>query len=146
MTVEYAYKLKTTRVKEEDFPYTGQTLSFPGTVADFARDLQNSDIEKMLVLYLSSRNELICLQVSEGSIGQVAIYPREVAKHAILSGATGVILVHNHPGGHLEPSKEDISITKQIKEGLSLFNIKLLDHVILNDDKFYSMVQAGIAL
>jgi DNA repair protein RadC len=66
-----------------------------------------------------------------------------VAKYAIESLASAVILAHNHPSGNLNASEADLQITKQVKEGLSLFGIHLLDHLILTETAYNSLADAG---
>lgn len=140
----YAYSLKTKRVKEVDFPYRGETLSSPNAVASFAKELQSSDIEKFIVLYLDCKNNLICIQVQPGSLDQTAVYPREVAKHALLSGASSVIFVHNHPSGSLSPSTADRELTRTLKDSLALLQIRVNDHVIISDTGHYSFAEEGV--
>ena len=99
--VHYAKRLETRIVKESDFPYHAeQPMSSPAAVAQFARTLQDSDVEKLLVLYLNTKNFLNCIQVMRGTIDRTVIYPREIIKHAILSNAASLVLVHNHPSGY----------------------------------------------
>ena len=140
---KYAYSLKTKRIKEDDFPYGGETLSSPTAVADFAKELQDSDIERFIVLYVNSSNRLICIQIQSGTLDQTAVYPREVAKHAILSGASSVILVHNHPSGSLNPSGADRELTRILKDGLSLLQIRVNDHMIISEAGHYSFAEEG---
>lgn len=144
MKANYAYSLKTRRVKEDDFPYVNETLSSPDSVAGFAKALQDMDIEKFIVLYLNSKNRLVCIQVQPGSVDQTAVYPREVAKHAILSGASSVILVHNHPSGALNPSGADRELTKTLKEALSLLQVRVNDHLIISEQGYYSFAEDGL--
>ena len=91
--------------RERTFPYSGADLSGTKQVVEFARSLQDSDVEKFLVLYLNARNKLNCISVQMGTVNQAVVYPREIVKHCILSNACAVILVHNHPSGHVRPSE-----------------------------------------
>jgi len=70
----------------------------------------------MLILYLDAQNKLTCMQVITGTVNQAVVFPREVIKHAILSGACAIIMVHNHPSGNIKPSDSDIRITNTIKD------------------------------
>jgi DNA repair protein RadC len=65
-------------------------------------------------------------------------------RHAISHLASGIILIHNHPSGQLKPSRQDIGLTQKLKEGASLFDIKLLDHLIVTDNSYYSFADEGI--
>src|SRR3546814_15915702 len=95
-------------------------------------DMGPIDVERVRVLYLNSRNMLIRDElVSEGSIDQSAIYVREVVKRALELGAAALILVHNHPSGNPEPSRQDIAITRDIAEAAARLGIAVHDHNIL---------------
>lgn len=78
-----------------------------------------------------------------GTIGHCAIYPREVAREALLQNAVFVILVHNHPAHNDLPSAEDIFMTKKIKQILEMLDICLFDHIIVAGSNLYSMRAAG---
>jgi len=71
------------------------------------------------------------------------VEPKVVAKYAVDSLCSGVIIAHNHPSGNLNPSDQDIAITKKIKEGLKLFDISLLDHIILTAEGHTSLQELG---
>ena len=79
----YAYSIKTTRVKEKDFPYNGQRITCTNDLINFARALQDSDIEKFLVIYLDAQNSVIGIQVMNGTVNQAVVYHREVVRHAL---------------------------------------------------------------
>ena len=103
-----------------------------------------------------SRNEqfyVVCLnaqcqvlgkrKISEGTLSEVAAYPRSVVETALNYNAHGVIICHNHPGGTCRPSREDISSTLQIQRLLTGLSIHVLDHFIVAGDATYSMMQHG---
>ena len=144
MSTKYAYSLKTIRVREPDFPYTGTKITCTTELLTFARSLQDSDIEKFLTLYLDTVNKIICVQVMLGTVNQAVIYPREIMKHAILSGACAIVLIHNHPSGEIRPSEQDIKLTKTIQECMKLLDISVHDHIIIGGERFYSFREEGI--
>ena len=72
------------------------------------------------------------------------VFPREIFKEALLLNSPNIILVHNHPSGNLSPSREDISLTKRIKEAGQLMGVKVLDHIIVTQSDYFSFVQEGI--
>jgi DNA repair protein RadC len=73
------------------------------------------------------------------------VHPREIFKVAILSNSATIIIFHNHPSGHVEPSEEDITITKRLKECGKLMGIELLDHIIIgSEDRYCSLKEKGI--
>jgi DNA repair protein RadC len=84
------------------------------------------------------------ITISEGILNASLVHPREVFREVILEPASGIILIHNHPCGNLEPSKEDIRITKRLVEAGWIFGIKVLDHIIICGDKYKSMADEGI--
>jgi DNA repair protein RadC len=141
---KYAYRLETRRIKEPDFPYNGQALTCSTELVTFAKSLYSSDIEKMLVLFLDNQNHLCGIWIQPGTTNQAIIYPREILKHAILSGAAAIILIHNHPSGNINPSDPDIRLTATLKESIKSFDLMLHDHLILGEDKWFSFREEGI--
>ena len=75
--------------------------------------------------------------ISMGCLDSSLVHPREVVKASILSNASGVILLHNHPSGTVEPSKDDIISTDRLKNAFNLMGIRVLDHIIVGNDKRY---------
>jgi DNA repair protein RadC len=139
----YANRIETRFVKEPDFPFNEDTVfSNPADVYDFVRHtLRYSDVEKTVFAYLSATNKLIGIKIYEGTVDQVVLYPREIIKIALLTGATALIMVHNHPSGNLNPSPEDHNLTKTIKETCKLFSIHVHDHLIVNEEGYYSFTE-----
>lgn len=96
-------------------------------------DMTNLMNERFRVLFLTSQNELIADDlVWEGTVGEAPAYPREIVKRALEVGATGIILVHNHPSGNHEPSKGDIEATRRIAEAALVLGICLHDHIVIS--------------
>ena len=101
--------------------------------------------ERVRVLHLDSRNHLIRDEVmSDGSIDQSAIYVREVVRRALELGSAAVILVHNHPSGDPSPSRQDISITRDIVEACKRVSITVHDHVIVGHNDVASLRNMGL--
>lgn len=108
-------------------------------------DMGAITVERVRVLHLDSRNQLIRDELmSEGTVDQSAIYVREVAKRALELGSSAVILVHNHPSGSPEPSRQDIHMTREVADALGKLGIALHDHVIIGGDGHYSFRGAGL--
>ncbi|WP_432770601.1 MAG: DNA repair protein RadC [Sphingopyxis sp.] len=108
-------------------------------------DMGPIDVERVRVLYLNSRNMLIRDEVaSEGSIDQSAIYVREIVKRALELGASALILVHNHPSGNPEPSRQDIAITRDIALAAGKLGIALHDHIIIGGGDYRSFRAMGL--
>ena len=100
----------------------------------------NSDREKFGIICLNSHNTVIAFHlVSIGNLDSSIVHPREVFKFAILSSSASIILVHNHPSGFLDPSSEDIHLTRRLVEAGELMGIAVLDHLILNNSDFVSL-------
>ena len=109
------------------------------TVYRELRDIKNWEKEVFVAFYLDTRNKIISREiVSIGILNASIIHPREVFRTAIIRNANSVIIAHNHPSGSLEPSDEDVEITQQLKEAGKIIGIKLLDHLIVTKDGYYS--------
>lgn len=101
--------------------------------------------EVFMTLLLDTKLRLIReVKVSEGTLNQSLIHPREVFKEAIKESAYALILVHNHPSGDPAPSEQDIDITKKLKKVSEIIEIPILDHVIIGNGKYFSMKDEGI--
>ncbi len=101
--------------------------------------------EEFKVIFTNRANKVLGLfQVATGGITGVLVDPKLVFIAALKSGATGIILSHNHPSGNLTPSEADLNITRKIKAGCNLLDILLLDHVILTVEKYYSFADEGL--
>jgi DNA repair protein RadC len=145
MKSRYAYSIKTSRVKEPDFPYFGQQLSCTTDLLNFARSLQDSDIEKMLVLFLDGQNQIMGIHITSGTVNQAFVYPREIIRQALLVGSTAVILIHNHPSGVPRPSDADIRLTKTMTETAKQLDILIHDHIVIGTaERFFSFREEGL--
>ena len=82
-------------------------------------------------------------EVTKGLINRTLVHPREIYRGAIVSNAASIILVHNHPSGNMEPSQEDIEITRRIKQAGGIIGIEVLDHIIITKGGFYSFLEEG---
>jgi len=101
--------------------------------------------EEFWVLFLNNSNKVISKsQLSKGGITGTIVDVRLVFKLALEGGATGLILCHNHPSGSLMPSSADKEITKKLKQAGDNLDVKVLDHLIITETKYYSFVDEGI--
>jgi len=118
----------------------GEPIKSAKDVFEYASQrLITNQQEHFMILLLDSKNRIVKDEViSIGTLNASIIHPREVFKSAIRESANSIILVHNHPSGDPEPSAEDEQITKKLFEAGELLNIKILDHVIVGKDKFWS--------
>ena len=123
-------------------PFTRYTS--PEQVFDTFNFLRRETKEYFFAIHLDGKNRICCVdEVSVGSLNQSVVHPREVFKTALLSSAAALILVHNHPTGDPSPSREDIEITRRLKEAGEIIGVKLLDHIIIGDS-YLSFVSQGL--
>ncbi len=120
-------------------------ISSPMDVMDLVREMQFFDREHFRVVHLSTKNHVLGYdQVSVGSLNSSIVHPREVFKKAIEKSAASVILVHNHPSGDPEPSKEDIRVTRRLVDAGKLLGIEVLDHVIIGANCYKSLKEMAV--
>jgi len=111
----------------------------------FHHEFRDRRKEYFLTLLLDGKNRIIRrVQISEGSLNQSIVHPREVFSPAVRESAAAMILVHNHPTGDPSPSGEDIAITRRLKEAGEIMGIKVLDHIIIGDGDYLSFVEKGL--
>lgn len=97
------------------------------------------------VLLLDNQHRLIkFVEMFRGTIDSASVYPREVAKEVLLSNAAAVIFTHNHPSGLAQPSDADKRITDRLIEGLKLFDVRTLDHIVVSHNETYSFAEHGL--
>lgn len=123
-----------------------ERFTSPRQVFDyFHHEFRDSRKEYFLTLLLDGKNRIIRrVQVSEGSLNQSIVHPREVFSPAVKESAAAMILVHNHPTGDPTPSSEDIAVTRRLREAGEIMGIKVLDHIIVGDGEYLSFVERGL--
>jgi DNA repair protein RadC len=106
------------------------------------RDLKK---EVFKVMFLSAQNQIIQVEdLFKGTLTASAVYPREIVEKAIKHNAAALIFAHNHPSGDSEPSDNDKQITKDLVFASSIMQIKVLDHIIIGDNKYFSFADTGL--
>ena len=137
---ELGKRLQTAQALPED------SLSSPQEVARFLLPrLRYLDQEHFLILQLNTKNRLLGMEtITIGTLDASLVHPREVFKVAIRQSSASLILAHNHPSGDPRPSQEDLYLTRRLKESGELLGIPILDHVIIGDNKYYSMKEEGL--
>lgn len=101
--------------------------------------------EQFKVLFTNRANKVLgVFEVSTGGIAGTVADPKLIFVAALKAGATGIILSHNHPSGNLQPSQQDINLTRKIKEGGRLLEIQLLDHLIITSESYFSFADEGL--
>lgn len=139
----YLPLIKLQAVKEKDIPYGKKQICNPENVAAMAREVIGSaDREFLLVICVDSRMYPVSVEVvSIGTLDNTVANPREIFKHAVLCSAYGIILSHNHPSGNVEPSRDDLKMTKRMKHVGKILGIPVLDHVIIGEDTDYRSIR-----
>lgn len=104
-----------------------------------------SNREEFRVIFLNNYNILVGSEtLFVGTIDKSAVYPREIVEKVLQYRAKGIIFAHNHPSGNLRPSKQDIAITEHMQEVLEMLDIKLLEHIIITKDGYFSFLEEGL--
>lgn len=121
-------------------------FSKPDTIAEYyMEDMRHRNQEHIKLLMLNGRLRLLSeSEISKGTINMSVISPREIFLEALQKGAVYIIVLHNHPSGDPTPSREDILITKRIRESGSMLGIELLDHIIIGDNCYVSFAQENL--
>lgn len=122
------------------------SLNSPEMIYDYLKEeMQFLEQEHLFLLSLNNKNEVISKDVVfKGTSNSCIVSPRELFITAIKKGAVKIIISHNHPGGKSNPSREDVSMTKRVKECGNLMNIPLLDHIIIGKGEYYSFKEEGL--
>ena len=111
----------------------------------FIPELNNLKKEHFIGIYLDSRKKIIKEEIIFiGTLNSSLVHPREIFKVAIEEGAAAIILIHNHPSADINPSDEDIKITKELTEAGDIMGIEVLDHIIIGGNKYFSFVEKGV--
>jgi DNA repair protein RadC len=146
-----AYRLKTFRVQfvaEPEAFLAGSPCRSSEDVQRIARAIYetlDADKEHFVLLALNNKNRVNGFKlISTGSLTASLVHPREVWRSALHLCAAAVVFVHNHPSGDPSPSPEDIDITRRLKETGDMLGIRVLDHVVLGLERFYSFSDKGM--
>ena len=124
----------------------GAAMSSPAAVRDYLRlNLAPLEYEAFWCVWLDAQNRVISAHESfRGTLTQTSVYPREVVKRALYHNAAAVIFAHNHPSGVAQPCQADELLTRNLKEALSLVDIKVLDHFIVAGHQTLSFAERGL--
>ncbi|MBH8596864.1 MULTISPECIES: DNA repair protein RadC [unclassified Thermoactinomyces] len=127
-------------------PEERYVIRSPEDVAQYVMDeLRFAKQEHFVCLFLDTKHQVICKKcVFKGSLNASLVHPREIFLEAIRSSSAAVICIHNHPSGDPTPSTEDIHVTERLIEAGQLLGIEVLDHVIIGDQRFFSLREHGL--
>jgi DNA repair protein RadC len=125
---------------------SGKKLNSPEAVINYCRvSMGWLRDEQFRALYLNSQNELLAEELlQKGTVDQAIVFPRKVLELALKHKASGVLLIHNHPGGLLKPSKSDLAMTERLKSAASEMGIRINDHLIITKGGYYSFHEKGL--
>jgi len=118
----------------------------PEDVYHFIRPrLVHEPKEHFLIVILNTKNYILATPtISVGSLTASVVHPREIFSEALKYPCASIILVHNHPSGNPEPSREDIAVTKRIQNAGNVLDIPVLDHIIIGEHTFSSLKEKGV--
>ena len=127
------------RIKPE-----GLRIKFPADILPLIQHYGDRKQEHLLCVSINGASEVINVHVASiGLIDRAHVHPREVFADALAERASALIIAHNHPVGSLEPSEEDLLVTRKLKEVAGMLGLNLLDHIIFNSRDYYSLVEHG---
>jgi len=127
------------RIKPE-----GTKIETPADLLPIVRHYADRKQEHFLCATINGANEILNVRVvSIGLIDRSPVHPREVFADAVADRASGIIVAHNHPAGALEPSPNDMEVTRQLKNAGEIVGIELLDHIIFNRNGYFSFLEEG---
>jgi DNA repair protein RadC len=133
-------------VRDGTFPYPAKAVKSSSDAARiFQTFLKGVDREYFVALLLDGKNRPNALNVvSIGSLNFSVVHPREVFKPGVVSNAASLLFGHNHPSGDTSPSREDIESTRRLVKVGDLLGIKVLDHVIVGEEQYFSFADRGL--
>lgn len=141
------YDVRLVKESSSLYDYDEKKLTNPQAVADLLNeifDMENLCDEHFVMLALNSKLRVVgAFDVHTGTINSSMVSMRSLFSRAMLCNANSIIVAHNHPSGVIKPSGEDDSVTRRIKEAGELLDIKLLDHLIIGEDCYYSYNNHG---
>lgn len=128
------------------FSKTKPVVRNPGDIHRYlSPTMSRLEVEEFWLLTLDVQNKVTtCSMVSRGIVNSSLVHPREVFRLALAAGAVGIILAHNHPSGHPQPSADDRAVTRQQVEAGRVLDIPVYDHVIVAGDQYFSFAEAGM--
>lgn len=138
--VELGRRIVKSRIKEEQLDF-----SKPEAIASYVmEEYRHYREERFGVAFLSTKNTLMGVyEVSRGALDRTLVDPRVLFTQALLHKAARLVLIHNHPSGDPQPSKEDILLTKRVYQGGQILGIEVLDHIIIGDGTYCSLFEEG---
>lgn len=133
------------RIKQDNLSLNNICITSANIVFDYFNNLfYNKKQEHFYCIYLDNRKKVIDVkQLFIGTLNQSLVHPREVFKEAVLLSASSIICIHNHPSGNVIPSKDDIELTNRLSNVGIFMGIKIIDHIIIGNNDYYSFLENG---
>ncbi len=144
VTISAAFELGRRR-KEDDTPERKKITSSLSAFEILKKRLQDLPHEEFWVLFMNRANQVlkeVCF--SKGGIAGTVVDVRLICREALEQHSSGIIIAHNHPSGQVNPSEQDKQITRKLKDALRMFEISLLDHLIIGDQNYLSFSDEGL--
>ncbi|MFA7361390.1 MAG: DNA repair protein RadC [Candidatus Kapaibacterium sp.] len=144
--ITLAKRFRKERELNENLRLQRESINDASAAVDHIREMiTDYSKEQFFVLNLDVRNRIIDVdRISEGTLTASLVHPRETFESAIRKHSASIMVAHNHPSGDLQPSEEDIRITRRLKDAGNILGIQLLDHIIITKQKYSSLKEMGI--
>lgn len=139
-------RIRLRQVREGRIQFAVEKIEGPKDVYDAVIPYyRGADREILSVICLDAHNQPTCFNVASiGSLNTTRTRPAEILKVAIVTNASGLVIIHNHPSGSLEPSPEDLEFTRAMQQACELVGIDLYDHLVVTDEGFTSLRERGL--
>lgn len=122
-------------------------ITTPGDIFPLIAHFADRRQEHFICISLNGAHEVISArQVTSGLVNRTVVHPREIYADPITDRACAIVVAHNHPSGNMEPSKEDVDITRRLQQAGQILGIPLLDHLVFCKDSYFSFVEHGIIM
>jgi DNA repair protein RadC len=146
--IKYKSKIDRITLKKEKSEIRKMKIKMSNDAYKYSLMFYEDDINiyesSFLILLNSANNTIGYAKISQGGVAGTVIDPIIIVKYAIDSLARSVIIVHNHPSGNVNPSDNDKLFTKKLNEALKLFQVSLLDSLVISEQKYYSFADNGL--
>lgn len=121
------------------------TIGSPADVHELLKHYADDPQELFAVVVLNSASRVVGVcEVHRGTMSHVEVVPADILRVVLVAGASRFIVVHNHPSGREDPSRDDVMLTKRLKEAAKLLGLELLDHVVIGEDGFTAFSERGL--
>ena len=137
---------KVLSLKEEITGFKKNVVKTQGDIIRYFQTIAPFDREAVFCVFLDAKNKVMDYRtISEGTLSQSLLYPREIIRQALNIGALSIIIMHNHPSGDFTPSENDKKITKRLLFACRNMDLMLIDHIIIGESqKYYSFYEQGL--